>query len=139
VYCEDNDTTYTFLTEYFIGNTELIETVPCGQTQETSPDDFPAIPAGKCRYIYRTGGGFGQRLNAADACKFRFWWGYIDVDPCAPEDGDLTMVEDTDAAVNNAAIDDCDPDNPPGCRPGCDTDVDDCFSSPPVVSVSFAP
>jgi hypothetical protein len=142
VYCEDTESTITFTTQYFFEAGSLQETVACDGTQTTSTPDVPAKAAGVCRYIYRFIGGFGQGSGGtapADSCKTRYWWGYIDVDPCAPENGDLTMVEDTAAAVNNSAIGDCDTSNTPGCRTDCDTDVDDCFSSPPVVSVSFAP
>jgi hypothetical protein len=142
VYCEDTESTITFTTQYFFEASALEETVACDGTQTTSTPGVPAKAAGVCRYIFRFTGGFGQGSGGTaptDSCKTRYWWGYIDVDPCAPENGDLTMVEDTAAAVNNAALGDCDSQAGGGCRTDCDTDVDDCFSSPPVVSVSFAP
>lgn len=140
VTCEDPEATYTFRTRYYFQWSGLIETVECGGTQTTSPGSFPSIPSGNCRFIYRMGGGFGQSSTLADACKARYWWGYVDVDPCEPPaSGYLTMVEDTGAAVNGSAISDCESANTPGCRTGCDTDVDDCFSTPPSIPINPAP
>lgn len=140
-YCEETETQVaTYDTQYLVEYPSLVESVACGGTQTTSPGSFPSIPSGNCRYIYRMAGGFGQSASSlSDSCKVRYWWGYIDVDPCLPTGSNLTMVEDTAAAINNSTISDCTSANTPGCRSDCDTDSSDCFSTPPTVAVSFPP
>ncbi len=137
VTCPDTSETFTFLTEYGVKVT-LTETVACGATQSTSATGVPTKAARDCRYLFRVVAFFGQG-DDTNSCKARYWWGYLDTDPCAPSGGTLTMVADTGAAVNNSAIGDCTAANTPGCRSGCDTDVDDCFATAPSISISFPP
>lgn len=99
--------------------TGLVEKAECGAAQN-SP--IPAAPRNPrfCRYIYSVDVTIGDGAdNKANPCEKRRYIGYIDVDPCAPQQGALAFEEDPAGNFNAPIPDPCLTQVAQGCYGPC--------------------